>query len=63
MDGERLKLGVGKEQVEPTDPRHRIGIAKVSTMGAYGIASSSESLMTCTFTSEASILTVGCVGT
>ena len=63
MDGERFKLGVGKERVEPTDPRRRIGIVEVSPMETSRIASSSESLMTCTFTSKGSILIEGCVGT
>ena len=29
MEGERLKSGVGKERVEPIDPRRRIGILEV----------------------------------
>ena len=63
MDGERLKSGVGNERVEQIDPRRRIGIAEVSPVGPFGIALSSKSLMTCTFTSKGSILTVGCIGT
>ena len=63
MEGERLKSGVGKERVEPIDPRCRIGILEVPPVGPSGIASSSESLMTCTFTSNGLILTVGWVGT
>ena len=63
MEGERLKSGVGKERVEPIDPRRRIGILEVPPVEPSGITSSSESLMTCTFTLDGSILTVGWVGT
>ena len=63
MEGEHLKSRVGKERVEPIDPRRQIGILEVPLVGPSRIASSSESLMTCTLTSDGSILAVGWVGT
>ena len=49
--------------MEPIDPRCQIGILEVPPVGPSRTASSLESLMTCTFTSDGSILTVGWVGT
>jgi len=62
MDGERLKSGAGKERVELTEPRRLYGNADDSPKWTTGIASSSESLMTWTSTSEGSTLTVTGVG-
>jgi hypothetical protein len=63
MDGERLKSGAGKERVELTDPRRPNGNLEDSPSMTAGNASSSESLMTWTWWSEGSTLTVIGVGT